>query len=150
AGPRIASDSAADRTREGAWLRGSSMRIVHLLDDGQLRGDVIVGDGASRTSSVCHRTGASGVTCVVTAGAAGLCHTEAARVDKNRDAGFGAGEIVVAGVTPANNHSKLVRRRGAPVAVNDVLDNCQSSCLIIIGDRAGLYLADSNRAGAVR
>src|SRR5213594_3484669 len=124
------------------------MRIEHLLDDGQPRGDITVGDGAGRTSSACHRTGASGGTGAVTTGA-GLCHTEATRVDKNGDAGFRAGEIVVAGMTRANNHCKLVRRRGAAVAINDVLDNCKSSRLIIIGDRAGLYLADSNRAGAV-
>ena len=46
-------------------------------------------------------------------------------------------------------HGELIGRSRAAIVVDDMLDDGQRARLVLVGDRAGLRLTDSDRARAV-
>ena len=142
---------SSHRHREVAGDRRAAVVVDDVLDHDQLRRDVVVGDRAGLGLADRDRAGAVGRVARRVAGRARLGDVVGAGVDASLSCPGPRHRRTRLGVVPASvdRHREVAGRRGAAVVVDDVLDHDQLRRDVVVGDRAGLGLADRDRAGAV-
>src|SRR5207244_3029375 len=120
-----------------------------VLDDGQDRLDVVVGDGAGLGLTEGDGPRAVGRVALGVAGGAALAHRvgpgvdgDGGRAEERRVAGRG-------GAVAGHGHGEVGGGRRAPVVVDDVLDHVEGGGLVVVGDGAGLGLTEGDGTGAV-